>query len=518
LAAADSYAGDDPAVPECVAGALLNSGVLHSRTGSPEKALSACDEALRRFADHDNPKLQATAANALHNKAMTLRNNHRDSEAIAAMTELVERFGASSGEEARRWAGIAQYNKSIHLARMGDAQGSVAAAEEMVRRFGDSTDPAVRERLAKVLYSRVLLARAAGKVKEAVHACWDIHARFRTDQNSAVQSVVAAARRYDCFIVALADPTFDAATGTIELDPAVRAALGDAGDHVAAVVNVIWDGDNPTGGPPKSFGLSEVLKILQSSPPSTAHSSDRESADREFKRKLLREQLQRDLEGHLRCGKILTDYLDQNEPFGIFLRNFDAEGSVMKGSGAPEPIRVNLQLTSQSAIEKKLVATLGAKLPLVGVGNNAPLRPDFQQQLPRLLLPNQHWQQVVEELIRAAAIIVVDVIRLTPGVLWELETIERLGKQNDTVVTLSPPRPEEDAVKVAEELYGVNRPEYPPARRDSPSLAKFPRVIPVSELTDSVVDAPQFSDLIARVEQVQKLSPNERTPWDAIDF
>ena len=518
LAAADSYAGDDPAVPQCVAGALLNLGVLHARTGSPEKALSACDEALRRFASHINPELQATAANALHNKAMTLRNNHRDSEAIAAMTELVERFVASPDEGARRWAGIAQYNKSIHLARMGDAQESVAAAEEMVRRFGDSTDPAVRERLAKALYNGVLLARAAGKVKEAVHACWDIHARFRGDQNPVVQSVVAAARRYDCFMVALADPAFDAATGTVELDPAVRAALGDAGDYVAGVANVIWDGDNPTGGPPKPFGLIEVLQILQSGPSATTHSSDRESADLEFKRKLLREQLQRDLEGHLRCGTILTDYLEKNEPFGIFLRNFDAEGSMRKGSGAPEPIRVNLQLASQSAIEKKLVATLGAKLPLVGVGNNAPLRPDFQQMLPRLLLPNEHWQQVVEELIGAAAIVVVDVIRLTPGVLWELETIERLGKQNDTVVILSPPRPEENAAKVVEELYGINKPEYPPAQRDSASMAKFTRVIQVSELTDGVIDTPQFSDLIARVEQVQKLGPNERTPWDAIDF
>jgi hypothetical protein len=137
--------------------------------------------------------------------------------------------------------------------------------------------------------------------------------------------------------------------------------------------------------------------------------------------------------------------------------------------------------------------------------------------LPRLLLPNEHWQQVVEELIGAAAIVVVDVIRLTPGVLWELETIERLGKENDTVVILSPSRPEEDAVKVVEELYGVNRPEYPPAQRDSPSLAKFTRVIEGSELTDSVIDVPQFSDLIARVEQVQKLGPNERTPWYAID-
>jgi tetratricopeptide (TPR) repeat protein len=519
LSAADSYAGDDPAVPQCVAGALLNLGVLHARTGFPEKALSACDEALRRFASHVNPKLQATAANALHNKAMTLRNNHRDADAIAAMTELVERFGASSGEEARRWAGIAQYNKSIHLARIGDAQGSVAAAEEMVRRFGDSTDPPVRERLAKALYNRVLLARAAGRVKEAVHACWDIHARFRGDQSPVIQSVVAAARRYDCFIVALADPTFDAATGTVELDPAVRDALADAGDYVAGIANVIWDGDNSTGAPPKPLGLIEVLQILQSSPPSTAaQASDRESKDLEFKRKLLREQLQRDLEGHLRCGEILTDYLDKNEPFGIFLRNFDAEGSMRKGSGAPEPIRVSLQLTSQSAIEKKLVATLGAKLPLIGVGNNAPLRPDFQQLLPRLLLPNEHWQQVVEELIGAAAIVVVDVIRLTPGVLWELETIERLGKENDTVVILSPPRPEENAAKMVEELYGVNRPEYPPAKRDSPSLARFARFIQASELTDGIIDAPQFSDLIARIEQVQRLGPNERTPWDAIDF
>ena len=516
---ADSYRGNDPMVLNCVAGGLINLGVLYGRADSIEKATAAFDEAVRRFAEHSSPTLQDSAAQALYNKAMVFRNAGRGSDAIAAFTNVVEQFADAPAEELRRWAGMAQYNKTIHLARLGDVEGSVRAAEEMAQRFATSTDPEIRVRLAKALYSRVLLIRDAGYAKESVEGCWDIQVRFKDDTNPEIRSVVAAARRFDRLTVALADPTFDAATGAMELDATIRLALdSETGQHVAGVVNVIMDGENPSGAGPQPLKLPEVLQFLQAGEEEPPPAEDREAQEFAVRRRLLREQLQRDLDGHVQCGKILADYLDRSEPFGLFLRNFDIEGYMSRGSGAPEPIRVSVQFTDRGLLEEQVAAEVGPKLPFVGVGNNMPVRPDFKQRLPRILLSNEHWQEVVEELIGAASIIVMDIVRLTPGVRWELDTVERLGKQDQTVVILSTPRREESVREVAEALCGLKRTEDPVGGPTDEEFRAFKRVIRESELPKNMADAPLISDLISDVERIQKTSPAERTRWDGIEF
>jgi hypothetical protein len=169
--------------------------------------------------------VQEYTAQAFYNKAMVLRDADRDADAIAAFSEVVARYGAQSNDTLRRWAGMGQYNKCIHLARMGDPRGSVAAAEDMLRSFGESADPAVRERLAKALYSRALLAAPLGFAKESIEGLWDIERRFKDDHAPVVVRVVAAARRRERLTLAIADPSFDAASAVVDLHPAVRAAL-----------------------------------------------------------------------------------------------------------------------------------------------------------------------------------------------------------------------------------------------------------------------------------------------------
>ena len=515
---ADSYRGDDPMVLNCVAGALMNLGVMYGRSDALEKATAAFDEVVRRFAKHSNPRLQNSAAQALYNKAMVLRNAGRGADAIAGYTDIVDQFAAAPAEELRHWAGMAQYNKTMHLARLGDVEGSVRAAEEMAQRFATSTDPAIRVGLAKALYSRVLLIREAGYATESVQGCWDIQARFKDDADPEIQSVVAAARRFDRLLVALADPTFDAATGAIELDPTVRLALdGEAGEYVAGVINVIMDGENPSGAGPQPLKLPEVLQILQTEE-ETPPAEDREAEELSVKRRLLRQQLQRDLEGHVQCGEILAAYLDRSEPFGLFLRNFDIEGYMSRGSGAPEPIRVSVQFSDQGLLEEQVAAEIGTKLPFMGVGNNMPVRPDFKQRLPRILLSNEHWQEVVEELIGAASIIVMDIVRLTPGVRWELSTVERLGKQDQTVVILSTPRREESVREVAASLYGMKLTEDPVGGPTDAEFRAFKRVIRESELPENMADAPLILDLISDIERIQHTQPAERSRWDRIEF
>ena len=516
---ADSYRCDNPTVLDRVAAGLINVGTIYASSDSMEKAMAAFDEVVRRFAKHSNPKLQDGAAQALYNKAMVLRNAGRGSDAIAAYTDLVDQFADAPAEELRHWAGMAQYNKTIHLARLGDVQGSVDAAQEMLQRFATSTDPEIRVGLAKALYSRALLIRDAGYATESVQGCWDIQVRFKDDTSPEIQSVVAAARRIDRLLVALADPTFDAAAGATDLDATIRLALdGETGQHVAGVVNVIWDGENASGAGPQPLKLPEVLQILQSGEEETPPAEDREAQEIAVRRRLLRKQLQRDLEGHVRCGEILAAYLDRSEPFGLFLRNFDIEGYMSRGSGAPEPIRVSVQFTDHGLLEEQVAAEIGPKLPFIGVGNNMPVRPDFKQRLPRILLSNEHWQEVVEELIGAASMIVMDIVRLTPGVRWELGMVERLGKQDQTVVIISAPRREESVREVAEALYGLKRTEDPVGGPTDEEFRAFKRIFREAELPQNMADAPLITDLISDVERIQKTNPNERTRWDGIKF
>jgi tetratricopeptide (TPR) repeat protein len=521
LRQADAYRGSEPVVADCVSGALLNLGVIHAQSGSAQRAVDALDDLVRRFANQPELKLQNSVAQALYNKAVVLRDSGNGPQAIAAYTDVVERFSNAPQPELQHWAGMAQYNKAIHFSRLGQVQDSVAASEEMVRLFGSSTDPAIRLRLAKVLYSRAMLARAAGLVTESVQACWDIQARFKDDADPGIQAVVAAARRWDRLLLALANPAFNAATETVELDPNIRLALQEfpeLKDKVAGVMNVIWDGEKQAATGPPQLTLKEVCEFLDTQDPEPPPDADRDTQDFFTRRKMLRGELRRDLEGHVRCGEILTAYLDRGEPFGLFLRNFDIEGYLKPGSGAPEPIRVSLQFPDKGLLEKRIGDSLATKVPFVGVGNNAPLRPDFKSQVPRMQLGNEHWQEVVEELISAASIIVMDVVRLTPGVHWELSTVQRLGRQEQTVVVLSTPRAQESIGEVATYLYRVGSADAPVASADNVELKSFKRLVREADLPEGLAHVPCFADLLAQIEQVQKTDPAARPSWDGVVF
>lgn len=503
----------------CSAEALRNLGVIFAHQGLMEEALAACDLA-GALGDDPDAVIQGIATQALYNKAMMLSAAKRYQEAIAAFTSVVERFANAPSDTARRWAGVSQYGKAMRLAQLGDTQASIAATEELVRLFGDSRDPTVRERVAKALYHRALLAwleESEDMATEIVHACTEIQARFGEDDNPVVQAVVAAARRYDRFIGALDNPSFDAIANIAHLDPVLRAHVARSGDKTAGLINLVWYRDAELMDIPAPT-LAEIIEAAQRGWLPFPVRENATPGELELTTSMMEEQFCRDMEGHLRCGEILARYLDTGEPFGLFLRNFDVEGSLQNGSFLPGKSLVSVQLTHEGHVEKKLVETLSRKLPLVGVGNNVPIRPDFQHHLPRLLLRNDHWQEVVEELIRAATMIVVNIARLTPGVLAELAMIERLGRQEQTVVILSPSGLDEVAIAIAEAMRGMELENHPKAQRDSAALTGFHRIISEAELSDSVVDVPCFADLVAMAEEVRAVSPDKRARWDGIIF
>ena len=141
----------------------------------------------------------------------------------------------------------------------------------------------------------------------------------------------------------------------------------------------------------------------------------------------------------------------------------------------------------------------------LAVGNPAPVRPDYAYALPRLLLPNEHWQSVVEELIRAAAIVMVEIDRMAPGVLAELAIIERVGREQDTLIVISEAS-DLSALTPLLAPYGAAMPHFAVARRDSPELASFPHVI---------VSGEPWPKAIAPLERLSDL-PSEGVRWDGV--
>lgn len=460
-----------------VAGALCKRGIALAKQGQLDQALVALEDVVLRFGGSTDTGVLNHVASALYNRGIVLRDAGRMHEGVAAFTETATRFADSSAPELRRWAAMGLYNRSIDLARIGDAADSVASAEEMVRRFGDSNDPAVRERLAKALYSRALLIRHAGQIKDAVHAFWDIERRFANDQNPVVRAVLAAARRHDLFILASVNRVGHAATNIFQRD---------------------------------TFGHLE--QALREAPPE--RTEDREQ-DLAFYREVVEKRLERDFAAHERAARILVRYLDEGEPYGLFLRNFDIEGFLRMGTAGGEAVRVSVQGPQEGAVEKYLASAL-KKISVLGVGNSNLVRPDFKHYLPKLELPYEYWQEVIEELVRAAELIILNIERLTPGVLLELDIVQHLGKQDQAIVVLSEPDALMDAL--VESLYDVSPSEYPQAQRDSTRLSSFRRVVHEAQLPKLPENSPLFRDLLDHTDEIRRREPVERMRWDGIVF
>jgi tetratricopeptide (TPR) repeat protein len=501
----------DPAFAKPLENALMNLGLLHTAAGRVDDAVAAFDEVVARFEQPGGPLLGA-AVHARYNRAVVLRDAGR-AEAVPAYQSIVDDYATAADAGLQRWAGLAAYNLGLLLAGQGNAPAAADAFEALNRHFADSADPVVRERLAKGLYARALLFAGAGAPADAAAACAEIAQRFADEPSPVMRSVVNGARRRARLWQGLTEATFDGASAVVDLDPAVRLALESSGAGVAGVMNIIDDSD--VGTRPEPLSLAEVVKAVQGPRYAADDDADIETKNWAAKRELLIAQLERDLKGHLRCGEILAAYLDASQPFALYLRSFDVEGYLSAATDdGGRALRVSVQFTDEGLLESSVAAGLGAALPFVGVGNNAPLRPDFEQKIPRMLLRNDGWQPVVEELIGAASLIVVHVVRLTPGVLWEIEAVQRIGAAERAVIVLSHERSVESISGVAEFLYGAGRSTHRLAAPDSPELAPFRRIIGEAEVTQDAATAPWAADLLAAV-RAQRASP---TRWDGVVF
>jgi tetratricopeptide (TPR) repeat protein len=205
---------------------------------------------------------------------------------------------------------------------------------------------------------------------------------------------------------------------------------------------------------------------------------------------------------HREASMVMHQYQATKRPFGLFLRSFEVE-AYQYFSADCVPGRdggtVWTSINGPSSVEQKIAGALVDRLPLIAIANPSQLE-TARGIIPRLQLPDEGWQQVAQNLIEHAHLIVMDCDAFAPGVLWELETIATLRRADATVIIL-PPRgvePSEATSQTIADVFGAVVKRLEPATKEDARLAGHRRLAYEDEIDfDRIEQSPLFSDLLA---------------------
>jgi hypothetical protein len=202
---------------------------------------------------------------------------------------------------------------------------------------------------------------------------------------------------------------------------------------------------------------------------------------------------------HQQAEQVLSEYRTRGRPFALFLRNFDLEAYQARSQSGGVLI---VQQDEPGDVEPKLATALRGRLPVIGIANPSLVRPDFVHAIPKLLVADEHWRDVLSRLLLAADLVVMHLEQVTPGVAAELAAILELQRQDVVVIVLRSRPAEEQEDGLAEGLmtfYGMDRPQ---AATPGPELLRrFPHVVLADEQPLEQLDAwPPFAELLARID------------------
>jgi hypothetical protein len=217
-----------------------------------------------------------------------------------------------------------------------------------------------------------------------------------------------------------------------------------------------------------------------------------------YKRKVVATEFQEVLRQD-RAAREVVSASDNGIPFVLYLRNFDIEAysrvSWKRERGGREPELVTV-LHRQSRVETHLAA-LAARVPIIAVLN--PSNPvALRNVIPRLWLqpgdlvdrtnrlPSGDWEPKLKRLIDCAALVVVDVQKVSDGLEFELDAITELHAEERTAVIV-PAEVEsidEELVKPLAEYARIKTPTFPSGTDINRWLStRYPR------LASRIVDA-----------------------------
>lgn len=223
------------------------------------------------------------------------------------------------------------------------------------------------------------------------------------------------------------------------------------------------------------------------------------------------------LASHERARGVLLRFRGTATPFVLFLRSFEMEAYDMATgeSWIPEtglePHVVSMSTTNPSTLERQLVGVFDAPPLVVSVANRASIF-ESAWASPRLFLPDDGWQDIIRELVRAASSTVMQVSTITPGVQWELEQIRQYGNPHRTLIVCG--ADDESGVEMKNALLhfaGLSPRDETLVSPSDSVFAGFPHVVSWSDVARAGLDALQpLSELIPAIRSFAELDPGER--------
>jgi tetratricopeptide (TPR) repeat protein len=471
----------------CIANTLLTQGIIEIQRRRPTHAIGALDEFRRRFGDSTEAYYRQRLAAVLYNLGIALRDAGRLADAVPVFTEAVEQFAESDEPGLRRFAAMALYNRAIAQARLLDPSACSASTAEMGRRFGGSDDPVVVERLAKVRYHHGVMRGLLGTHEEAIADFRHIVQGFAREQAPVIQAIVAGARRRALFSATMAPSEHSTSNAMVQTD------LRE------------WETDVRDATPAARPNVERRLKEY---------------------REMIGEEVKKRSASHGQASAILRRYLFEGEPFGLFLRSFGLENEVRIGAdviGTPARmalLRVGGDAEAAGEIERQVATAFQDRLQFFAVGHNVPLAlSQYAHHLPKLEVPNEIWQPVLEELASAAEIIITHVELLSPGVVEELRAIRRLGKDTRTIVVLSTPSDSTLTTRGFVQIAYNAGAAGPLASADHGEIRPFPWIVHAAELTaHPLKEWDLVHGLLVRIDAIRQQDPGVRARWDGVTF
>lgn len=188
---------------------------------------------------------------------------------------------------------------------------------------------------------------------------------------------------------------------------------------------------------------------------------------------------------HEDAVKAIDDYINEGKPFILYLRKYD----IIFHHGKNE---IDRYLT-----DNYISNNLPKGINLISVQDRNEITnikgTIFYRNVPSFNLSHNEWEDVVDELIMEADIIICECPLLTPGVKYELTSCLKHKKYNQTVLILPPPN----------EIFKTID--------DDKLIQNFPRCFWYDEFsTINLIDSFVIRDLLERTKEIAQLSKEER--------
>jgi len=175
---------------------------------------------------------------------------------------------------------------------------------------------------------------------------------------------------------------------------------------------------------------------------------------------------------HQRSVEIITDALEQQTPFCLYLRNFDLGARVYAGRDDPFGLPQNATLMPgmfDGEMQRHIQSIVSALVPALCIRN-----PAFDGgDVPGFIVGDDDWQALAHSLVRNAGLIVMYYLTASSGVMDELALIRSQGKQDSTLIVIEDNDPHQ-AMNFMEAISGVQRQAF---EKQEVSLDDFPHQV-----------------------------------------